>query len=267
MEWTRREILGAGAFGSCMLCSCMRQESKSGGKRGGDFSGWRYHKLDPESTAERAYVNYYEHGCMYGVFKSVVGQLGERHGQPYSSFPYGMLTYGAGGVAGWGSLCGALNGSAAVIGLFAAEKEQQEELIRQVFRWYERTELPVHVPAAPRLDAMIPSSACGSVLCHVSVGGWTNISGYSATSKERKERCARLTADTVRRTVAVLNEGLLGGVAHPLPADEQVSGCNSCHGRESSRKDALTAMPCGGCHMLLPEKHPDVKAMLPKQQQ
>lgn len=195
---------------------------------------------------------------MYGVFKGIVWQLAERYGEPYRSFPCGMMTYGAGGVASWGSLCGALNGAAAVIGLFASRKEQQASLANQVFLWYEQTELPVHIPAQPKLDMEMPASVAHSVLCHPSVGAWSKASGYPVAGKEHMERCARLTADTARQTVIVLNEGLSGRVARPMLADEQVSQCNVCHGRDSERRDALAGMTCGSCHSSLSDKHPDV---------
>jgi hypothetical protein len=261
MQLTRREVFGAVgiAAGSCMLSSCMRQEMKTTqGKAGSDAVPWPYHELDPQTTAGRAYLYYYEGHCMYGVFKSIVWQLAERYGEPYRSFPCGMMTYGAGGVASSGSLCGALNGAAAVIALFASGRQQQASLASQVFLWYEQTELPVHVPAQPKLDMRMPASVAHSVLCHPSVGAWSKASGYPVAGKEHMERCARLTADTARRTVIVLNEGLSGRIARPMIADEQVSQCNACHGRDSERRDALAQMTCGSCHPSLSNKHPDV---------
>jgi len=261
MELTRREVFGAVgvAAGSCLLSSCMSQKTKvTPGQTGPAVAPWPYHELDPQTTAERAYLYHYEGHCMYGVFKSIIGQLAERYGEPYRSFPCGMMTYGAGGVASWGSLCGALNVAAAAIGLFASRKEQQAGLANQVFLWYEQTELPVHVPAQPKLDMKMPTSVAHSVLCHPSVGAWSKISRYPVAGKEHMERCARLAADTARQTVIVLNEGLSGRDARPIPVDEQVSQCNACHGRSSERRDALAGMTCRSCHPSLSDKHPDV---------
>ena len=260
MQLTRREVFGAMgiAAGSSVLSSCTRQEMKTAqSKTGPDAVPWPYHELDPQTTAEQAYLYHYQGSCMYGVFKSIVGQLAERYGEPYRSFPCGMMTYGAGGVAGWGSLCGALNGAAAVIGLFASRKEQAS-LVNQVFLWYEQTELPIHVPAQPKLDMEMPASVAHSVLCHPSVGAWSKASRYPVAGKEHMERCARLTADTARQTVIVLNESLSGRVARPTLTDEKVSQCNTCHGRDSERRDVLARMTCGSCHSGLSEKHPDV---------
>jgi hypothetical protein len=253
------------AAGSCVLSSCARQEMKTAqGEAGPDAVPWPYHELDPQTTAERAYSYYYEGHCMYGVFKSIIRQLAERYGEPYRSFPCGMMTYGAGGIASSGSLCGALNGAAAAIALFAAGRQQQTSLAGQLFLWYEQTKLPVHVPAQPKLDMKMPASIAHSVLCHPSVGAWSKVSGYPVAGKEHMERCGRLTADVAKRTVIVLNEGLSARIARPVAVDPQVSQCNACHGRESERKDALVQMMCGSCHSSLSDKHPNVSTRPPK---
>jgi hypothetical protein len=218
---------------------------------------WPYHELDPETTAARAYSSHYKGHCMYGVFEGIIGQLADEYGEPYRSFPCAMMSYGAGGVASWGSLCGALNGAAAAIALFAPDREKHASLINRVFLWYEQTELPVYLPAEPKLDIRIPASIARSVLCHPSVSTWCKTSGYRVASKEHMERCARLTADTARQTVLVLNGSLSRGLAPPMIADESAGRCNTCHGRESERKDALARMTCGSCHTTLSDKHPD----------
>ncbi|MEN6576153.1 MAG: C-GCAxxG-C-C family (seleno)protein [Phycisphaerales bacterium] len=268
MEWTRRTMFGAlgVAAGSCLLSSCTRQEMKTAQEEADpSVLPWPYHELDPETTAERAYSLHYEGHCMYGVFRSILGQLAERYGEPYRSFPCGMMTYGAGGVASWGSLCGALNGAAAAIALFASGKEQQANLTGRLLLWYEQTELPVYVPAKPKLAMQMPASVARSVLCHPSVGAWCKKSGYPVAGKEHMERCARLTTDTARQTVIVLNEGLSGKAVRPMIADEQVGRCNACHGRDGDRKDALARMTCGSCHASLSDKHPEIATGLQKQ--
>lgn len=268
MGWTRREVFGAlgVVVGPCLLSSCARQERRAAQESASPgVLPWPYHELNPDATAERAYLCHYEGHCMYGVFKSIVGQLADRYGEPYQSFPCGMMTYGAGGVASWGSLCGALNGAAAAIALFASSKEQQTNLTAPILLWYEQSELPTYAPAKPRLEMQVARSTARSVLCHPSVSLWSKASGHPVAGKEHMERCARLAADTARRTVLVLNEGLSGKLAHSATADEQVGRCNACHGREGARKDALTRMTCGSCHSLPADKHPGLPARPPLQ--
>ena len=132
---------------------------------------WMYNPLDPAVTAELAYKHYASGSCMYATFKSVVSQLAEKFGEPYASFPFHMMKYGHGGIGGYGTTCGALNGGAALIGLFFAHnKKIQDSLITGLFRWYENTQLPVFRPQEPTVDFTPPSSISNSTLCHASSG-------------------------------------------------------------------------------------------------
>lgn len=125
MNLSRREALFAmgGTFAGLAVgsggCSATTAGSKKedGGKIP-DF--WTTHKLDPNETAQRAYDGFYLHGrgCCYGVFSSVIGQMGEKYGAPYDTFPLFMMKFGYSGVSNWGTLCGALMGAAAMYALF-----------------------------------------------------------------------------------------------------------------------------------------------------
>lgn len=255
---TRRQVLvpmGLAA-GSCVLSSCLSRDmatSAAKGKKAG--FPWPYAELDPYITAERAY-NYCDKGCMYGVFASVVVQMAEKRGEPYRSFPLDMMRYGAGGTGGSGSLCGALNGGAALMGLFAGTGEQSNQCIGELFLWYERAELPTYHPRKPNLDTVVPTSVSNSILCHVSVSRWCEASDFDASGKQRKERCRRLTADTARKTVEILNAGLTGQYQAGAKLSEDVKKCMSCHTKGSELSNTRGTMSCGSCHFSLAEKHP-----------
>ena len=88
-------------------------------KEGKSVFPWSYEKLDPDLTAEKSYKFSEHKGCMYKVFKCIVSQLEHKVGEPYKYFPFELMAYGAGGVSGWGTLCGLLNAAAAVINLFS----------------------------------------------------------------------------------------------------------------------------------------------------
>ncbi|MHC4118110.1 MAG: C-GCAxxG-C-C family (seleno)protein, partial [Planctomycetota bacterium] len=214
-------------------------------------------------TAERAYHANRKAHCMYGAFAAVVLQLAEKHGEPYRSFPLGMLRYGAGGVSGSGSLCGALNGSAALIGLFVTDEDEMKALVNELFLWYEQSELPGYAPDKPALDAEIPKSVSESVLCHVSVTRWCRSSGHKAFSEQRKERCARLTAQTAARTVELLNAHFAGDFAAAHDLDDEVKACKSCHTKGSEKSDSRGRMHCGSCHFSLAPEHPQSVSMAP----
>jgi hypothetical protein len=192
---------------------------------------------------------------MYGVFASVMSQLADKYGEPYRSFPVDMMIYGAGGVADWGSICGALNGSAALIGLFVEDEDEIKKLVNELFLWYQQTELPQHAPQKPGLDIEIAKSISDSVLCHVSVTRWCNVSGHKAYTKPQKERCKRLTADTAKKVVEILNAHFASSFTAALQHDEKTRQCMSCHTKGSELQDTRGRMDCNSCHTPLPDDH------------
>ena len=173
-------------------------------------SDWQYSLLNPKHSAQIAYEEYSNGSCMYATFTSIITQLAEKLGEPYASFPVHMMKYGHGGIAGFGSVCGTINGAAAVIGLFVSDKKQRDSLVTGLFRWYERTEFPIFTPEKAILDSEIPVSVSDSVLCHASLTNWAKASGHQIHDKERKERCRRLSADIAAQTTIILNEFFSG---------------------------------------------------------
>ncbi|MHC4325642.1 MAG: C-GCAxxG-C-C family (seleno)protein [Planctomycetota bacterium] len=259
MKLTRREVLGTIgiAAGSCALSSCAMDESAPfTGRTGRPDFPWTYTELDPDIIAHRAYNNCAKGHCMYGVFASAVSQLAKEHGEPYRSFPVDMMRYGAGGTAGWGSLCGALNGSAALVGLFVKKEEDLKLIVDELFLWYEETELPVYTPKKPTYNTEIPKSISFSILCHVSVTRWCEVSGHKAFSKPQKERCKRLAADTARKTVEVLNAHFAGRTSTVRQFNKKTKQCMSCHTKGGELQDSRGKMSCTSCHSTLPDKHP-----------
>lgn len=256
---TRRELLAlAGiAAGSCAVSSCVREQLASPPAKEPRLR-WALARLDPDITADRAYQDYYQGHCMYGVFKSIVWQLAEQPGEPYKSFPFDMMKYGAGGVAGWGSLCGGLNGGAAVIALFATTQDQARLLTHELFRWYETTALPAYVPKRAKLSMEMPKSVSNSVLCHASVSSWCKVSGHLAFSKEHNERCARLAADTAKMTVQILNRSLQDQFAATYTLSPETKRCQSCHARGGELENSLGEMNCTTCHFTGGRKHPNL---------
>jgi len=216
---------------------------------------WTYVELDPDGIAAVAYDMYPQGSCMYALVGSIVGALAEKLGEPFRSFPLAMMRYGHGGVGGWGSICGAANGAAAVIGLLFPEEEKtrRDRMIAEVFSWYENTALPRYQPAAPAKDLQILPSRADSLLCHLSVGRWCETSGLDAFCEERKERCRRLTADVAEKTVEVLNRELAGQCPQ-AKFDPEVKSCIECHGQQELG-DSVGRMRCSACHQFS-KKHP-----------
>ena len=151
---------------------------------------WPYYPLDAREASQRSYEIFFERHCMCGPFEAIVAELGRTHGEPYSTFPFEMLKYGAGGI-GVSTVCGTVNGGAMAIGMFVADSAARGALTTELFNWYEQAELPDFVPDNPVNDVEIARSVSTSNLCHVSVSKWCDASGHKAYTAERSERCAR----------------------------------------------------------------------------
>ncbi|MHC4478653.1 MAG: C-GCAxxG-C-C family protein [Planctomycetota bacterium] len=260
---TRREMLGSTgiAAGAGILSSGCLNKTLSAAPKETQKSTlpWPYAKLDPDATSEIAYGYPGPSNCMYRIFASIVSQLGEELGEPYASFPCQVMAYGSCGVHGWGSLCGAINGAAAIIGLVARTTNERWFLSNELFVWYEESKLPIYVPKHPKLEMEVHASVSNSILCHVSLANWCRVSGYKAMCKEQKERCRRLTADTTKKLVELLNNSLSGTpiAVAGYGVNEETEQCMSCHGLGKKEGNARGQMNCTTCHSSLSDKHPE----------
>ncbi|MBN1768963.1 MAG: C_GCAxxG_C_C family protein [Prolixibacteraceae bacterium] len=207
---------------------------------------WGYTALSPEHTARLAYQLYPDGSCMYATFRSVISQLAEIHGEPFASYPYHMFRYGHGGVGGFGTICGALNGSAALFGLFVSEKSVRDALITNLFQWYEKKPHPIFKPDDSEM--ILPAIASNSVLCHASNTHWSKVAGVEIESKERKERCRRLTADVAAKVVESLNALFDNTYMANTHNNQNVESCMACHGNEGKLKNTAGKMDCNSCH-------------------
>lgn len=210
--------------------------------------GWIYVPLDPELTAQRAYRYYNDGSCMYATILSVVSQLAEHIGEPYSSFPMHLFKYGHGGVGGYGSICGALNGAAAIVGMLIGEKSAQDKVIADLFRWYEITPLPHFTPEEATFEYTPSVSTSQSILCHASNTNWCEASGFKVSSDERKERCRRLTADVAFRLTLALNSMYAQDYVAGLQSNPEAASCMACHGDQGKLDNIAVKMDCNSCH-------------------
>lgn len=158
-----------------------------------------YQKLDFATTVERGHAGYYNIGnCCRGAADAIIGQLADKAGYPFNQIPINMFRNGGSGY-GVGTLCGALGGAVAAIGL-VCEPDDAHEITQELFKWYTSTKLPIYQP-----DIELPTTVSKTVNCIDSVGEFMNVSGYAMGDPERKERCACLTGDVAGKTVELLN--------------------------------------------------------------
>ena len=203
---------------------------------------WPYVKLDPEKTAEIAYNEWYRVFCGAAVISSVFGQLREKVGEPYKSFPIDGFVFLEGGTAGWGTICGSNAGANIVSNMIIGPRiagpdcESGAVIGSEMMQWYSETPLPVFNPKEPRQKTKIIQTTSASPLCHVSVGKWMKESGYALASPERKDRCARVAASVAYKLVQDLNawkDGKYVSKANWTPAKDvgitAQQNCTECH--------------------------------------
>jgi len=209
---------------------------------------WSPRRLDPMECAQTAYRGYWEEngGCGFAVFKGIIGMMGIKYGMPYESFPLWMMSYAAGGIACWGTVCGALNCAAAAYGLFYDQKEQQP-LVDALFSWYEMAELPQFIPDSPMVAMDVKRTVTTSVLCHVALSRWSYETGHKISTKERCERCSRVVADVTKRAVEILNDKIVREAPSAALSSPQ-QYCSKCHSRGKDADCSRTKMHCGFCH-------------------
>ena len=249
----RREFLGLGcAVGGFCLGHGVEAAAGQPGTPAAATFPWAYRPLDVARVKARAYNGYFKGGCMYGVFEAVAGSVADTLGKPSTDFPFEVTSYGAGGVAGWGTLCGTCNGAAMAIALFY-QGELRTRLINDVFSWYEGATLPTYVPGQPVKvpnTFSMPSSRSDSLLCHASIARWAAASHLSSSSPERLERCARLAADVAGHLAEALNAAQ--GEYTPRTSIRGVAaGCLSCHADKKevpTEAQIVGRMACTSCH-------------------
>ncbi|MBL8144004.1 MAG: C_GCAxxG_C_C family protein [Acidobacteria bacterium] len=217
---------------------------------------WPYTPLDPEDIRKRGHKFYYDGGCGYGAFNALVSALGEKFGEPYTLMPPQMLYFGGGGGAGWGTLCGALNGAAAAISL-VVDRSSASSIVSELFGWYTNALFPSnisndyatqHVFLVNRNDKALVQTKSSTPLCHGSVSKWCTEAKLKSSAPERAERCARLTGDTVARAVEMLNAFAAGSFKASFVANQAVSECMTCHDATYGHVISTVKMDCRQCH-------------------
>lgn len=219
---------------------------------------WPYTALDPEDIRKQAHKFYYDGGCCYGAFHAIVTALSEKVGAPYTNVPTQMMYYGGGGAAGWGTLCGALNGAAAAISI-VVDRANANVMIGELFGWSTKAQFPSDVSnnlavqkafLVNRIDRALKQTVPNSVLCHASVSTWCSQAGANSGSADRAERCARLTGDIAAKTVEMLNDFAAKNFKASYAASQNVTFCQGCHGPTGHIGNVQSGvkMECTMCH-------------------
>ncbi|SNS11723.1 Putative redox-active protein (C_GCAxxG_C_C) [Anaerovirgula multivorans] len=129
--------------------------------------------------------------------------MADEIGYPFNQIPPEAFTVAAGGYAGQATLCGALGVASTCIGM-VCDADTQKKLVGDLWSWYREEPFPQIQPAG--LD--LTTTVAESVLCIDSVGKFMEAQGCAYGDPERKERCAGVAAEVVKKMVEMLNETL-----------------------------------------------------------
>jgi len=240
----RQMLIGAGAVAAGAAVSSFAGWVEQAQAADGSTEKWPwpYVKLDPQETAEIAYKEWYRIFCGGAVISSVIGQLREKVGGPYKSFPIDGFVFLEGGQVGWGTICGSPAGANIVanmiIGPRIAGSAVGHHIAADNMDFYSKASMPVFVPKNPKIDpSKIVHTVSDSPLCHISVGKWMKESGLPLKSAERKDRCARVAASSAYRLVEMLNAWHDGTYEKTndfsCSKENGITGqynCDDCHG-------------------------------------
>ena len=227
---------------------------------------------NPEAVARRAFEIYFKSGCAEAVWGSCVEALAAiTPAGTWDTLPTNMFRFGGGGIAGWGTICGTLNGAAAFISMAVGQnlnadgvtKEwvHRNNLINGAFQYYAETPLPTNnafksnqgvlglpawTPPAVTGYTMIenaPTSTANSPLCHSSLVQWTTTTGAADGGPLQRDRCGKASFDVAFKTIELLNKYFELASAPGVALDPSVAACGACHKTYTGAK-----MACGSCH-------------------
>lgn len=232
------------------------------------------YQLDVAAVKEAAYQAYFAGGCCHGAYSALIGHLAATAGKPFDLLPIDFGKFGGGGVAGYGSICGAALAGTLVINMIVADPAApapavRNPMIAELLRWYENTAFPAYSPATVNAgeagQVTLDFSASnlvnlqrvpGSHLCHASVSSWCAQNGVSASGKDKAARCARLTADVAGKVAELLNAYLANTAFTATGRDTTSASCVVCHPAGSTSQPVASGMACASCHSDKVTGHP-----------
>lgn len=209
---------------------------------------WPYVKLDPERAYRTGYEYYFTKGsCAPGAALSLIHQLQEKVGYPWTILPDEMFKFGSGGVGGWGTLCGALTGALFVIGLV---DPKYSDVLEELMGWYTKFPFPSNKHESYAKFKNQITTVADSPLCHISVTKWAQAAGAKINGEEKKDRCAKLTGDVAAKAIELLNAKLIDkNFTKNYTVPEEFAACMACHQGTSSMLDNEQGkMNCVVCH-------------------
>ncbi len=265
----RKFLAGGGALLAAATIPVLVRPSQAAAAAAPTALPWPYDPtLNPKAVAEVAYQTYFLSGCAEATWWPIVAALAaspniSNAAATWGTIPQNMFKFGGGGVDSWGTICGTLNGSCAVIAMTGASSTLEDAIME----YYGDTPLPTNAvdiayrsggwtPATLPLPNVVTSTA-HSQLCHASLSQWAMAAGGEGadTTEDaigkpgQKDRCAKLCYDLTHLTVTLLNAYFLNN-SKTVPVvnlDPSVAACKTCH-----TPNVMGKMACDECHDVSP---------------
>lgn len=213
------------------------------------------YRFDPVAIRQSAYEAFYEGECMFAVAATLIRALQANIGAPFTTLPLDMYRYGGGGIAGWGTICGTLNGAAAVLNL-VGDQSRYQKLINDLFDWYSKQLFPSTDHDAYAKYANQPQTVAKSPICHISVTTWVDGArqkrpSITALSPERADRCAKVAGDVAFYVAQMINDDYDGKYVATYEPSGEYSACVTCHvdAQNAYNLNVKAQMNCTTCHV------------------
>jgi len=263
----RKFLVGAGTVvGAAGLTGLGINKYAGEAQAAGSAIPWPYpaspaDQPNPEAVARKAFEIYFGgRGCAEAVWGSFVETLAAipANAGTWATLPNNIFRFGGGGIAGWGTICGTLNGAAAMLGMLVSTGAHRVTLTDAVFQYYATTALPTnnaYLSTQGQLGSLgawtpatlpqnnVPTSVADSPLCHSSLVQWTMATGIKDASPGQRDRCGKACFDVARKTIEILNTYFELASAPGVALDPSVAACGACHKTYTGAK-----MACGSCH-------------------
>ena len=174
--------------------------------------------------------------------EGLLGKLQDEVGYPFDHVPTKAFWPFRGGLANWGSICGAIPPAVTIMSM-VLEEERFMELSDELMAWYQKFPFPEYQPAG--LD--LPQVEVNSSLCHISVTKWMVEAGVESRGDDKRgERCAGVTADVAKFAAEMLNKEFEEGYVAEMAPAAAAEDCMECHANEPY--PSLGKEDCTECH-------------------
>lgn len=181
------------------------------------------------------------------------------------------MTWSRGGGKGIASLCGSIAAACTGANLVCSNKTA-EKITLDVFNWYEQTYLPTDITQKLANEKKFPvkkykdtgiykPTIANSPLCHISCSRFCKANEVTSGSKQRAERCARITADVAVFLVTQLNKQVNSKYEKEYALSAAAQSCRSCHAKGKTYEEGgftrgkMDCQPCHGQDINVSENH------------